>query len=105
MNVSHTLIHFMDSLMTLIQYLSAAEDGAILLHDSLHVEPYLRGWCATRSVAEFVQPRQRHVGRIFRQLRLCVSGSQQFRAPLSCGPTKNDQVNQRIRAEPVSAVH
>ena len=65
----------------------------------------MRGRRAARGVAELVEPRQRQVGGILRQFRLLVAGCQQFRAAERGGAAEHHQIDQRIRAEPVGAVH
>ena len=83
----------MNSLVALIQHLSAAEDRAIFLHHLLHVQPQLGGRCATGGVAEFIQSRQRHFGRILRQVGLRVAGRQYVGATQRRGATEDYQID------------
>ena len=69
------------------------------------LEPQLRGRRAAGGVAELVEARQRVVGGILRQLGLLVAGREQFGATQRGGAAEHHEIDQRIRAEPVGAVH
>ena len=69
LHVGHAGIDIVDQLVTFIEHLAGAEHGAIGLHHPLHVQPQLGGRRAALGVAELVEPRQRQLGGILRQIR------------------------------------
>jgi hypothetical protein len=52
-----------------------------------------------------VEPGQRELRRILRQVRLARIGLDRLGEPQARGAAEHDQVDQRVGAEPVGAVH
>src|SRR5262249_38140202 len=105
LDVGHAGIDLVDELMALVQYLAGAEHRAVVLHYLLHLQPQLRGRRLAGGVAELVETGERLVGGILRQVGMAVAGMQDLGAAHRGGAAEHDEVDQRVRAEPVGAVH
>ena len=98
-------MNLVDELGALFEHFAGAEHRAIVLHHLLHPRPQLRGRRAARGMAELVEARQRPLGRILGQFGMLVVGGEDFGAAMRRGAPKHHEVDQRIRPEPVGAMH
>ena len=87
------------------EHFAGAEDGAIVLHDALHVEAKRRGRSLALGVAEPVEAGEREVGAVLGELGLFVARLQHLGGAQARGAAEDDEVDQRIGAEPVRAMH
>jgi len=74
--------------------LSGAEHRGIALHDSLHVKADVGGAARALGIAEFVEPRQRGVGRIGLERAVRSPRLDEASAMLGGLPPEDDQIEQ-----------
>ena len=84
---------------------AGAEHRAVGLHDPLHGEAEHRRRRLALGVAEPVEAGERELGAVPGQVRLTVAGLERFGGAQARGAAEHDEVDQRVRAEAVRAVH
>ena len=94
----------MDLLLALGEHFAGAEHRAIVLHDHLHVESQRSRRRLALGVAEPVEPGQRELGAVLGEFGLAVAGLQRLGGAQTRGAAEDDEVDERIRAEPVCAM-
>src|ERR1700722_1965242 len=87
--------------LTLSEHFAGAEHGAIVLHDALHVEAKRRGWGLAFGVAEPVEAGERELRAVLGEFGLTVAGPQRLGGAQARCAAEDDEVDQRIGAEPV----
>ena len=75
------------------------------MHDSLHVEADVGGAARSLGIAEFVEPRQRGVARIGLERAVRSPRLDEASAMLGGLPPEDDQIEQRIRSQPIRPMH
>ena len=89
----------------LFQHRAIAEHGAIRLHGLLHAKAQRRRRRAALGVTELVEAGERGLVGIFRQIRHASFVFDRFRTSEASGAAEDDEIDQRIGAEAVGAVH
>ena len=88
-----------------LQRLAGAEHRRVILHDALHLEPDLGRRRLAFRVAQLVEPRDSLVAGARRERPRPRAALDELAAALRRGAAEHDEVDQRVRAEPVGAVH
>ena len=106
LDVGHRVVDLVDQLRRLPRSISPVRNTAQLFCITFCMRSaQLRGRRLAVGVAELVEPRQREVGGILRQVRLLLAGMHELGAAMRGGAAEHHEVDQRVRAEPVGAVH
>jgi hypothetical protein len=97
--------HFFELVHAFVERLAGAEHGGVRLHHALHVEADLRGADRTLRIAQPIDATDCEVARILRQ-RPMLRARLQRSGTMTCGlATEHHEIEQRVRAESVRAVH
>ena len=89
----------------LAQAFAVAEHRGVGLHGALHFQPQIGHPDAALGMAGAIEPVERGLAGARRQRRLRPVRLEHHRAPVRRGPAEHHQVEQRVGAEPVGAVH
>src|SRR6516164_2433666 len=87
------------------QYLGSTKNRAIVLHHALHIEADLGGLARALGVPHRIEPLDRRLAGAVVERRMGRAGPHQLSGALRGGTAKDDNIEQRIAAEPVGAMH
>ena len=97
--------HLLELIDTLLQRIAGAKHGRMSLHHALHLEPDLRRRRLALRVAQLVEPRDGLVAGARRERPRPSAALDELAAPLRRRAAEHDEIDQRVRAEPIGAVH
>ena len=86
-------------------HISGPEDGGVVLHGLLHVEPELGGRGGAVGEAELVEVGHGELAGVGRELADLLAGLVLLGDGLGAGAAEDDQVEQGVDAQAVGAVH
>ncbi len=104
-HVSKRLVSPGELLHALLQRGARAEDRRIRLHGLLHLESDRRGGLGAFGLTQPIQARDGEIARIPGQRLVSGARLENLGAAMGRRPPEHDQIEQRIRAEPVRTVH
>lgn len=94
-----------ESLAANFEVILSAEHSGILLHGLLHFGANLGRWLSSLRVSQLVKLGQRLLTGISRQIGLGLAWLYFLGNGLSGASAKHNQIEQRVRAQPVGSVH
>src|SRR5688572_10654928 len=77
----------------------------MVLHDALHLEPDACRWLRALRVAQLVEPRDALFAGAGSERPRPRAALDELAAALCCRAAEHDEIDQRVRAEAVCAVH
>ncbi|RUS27242.1 hypothetical protein BC938DRAFT_483532, partial [Jimgerdemannia flammicorona] len=90
---------------TFIQALLRPKHGGIILHDFLHLQPNIRCRPISICIPQLIQIHNAFSSRIVRQWRMWPTRLKGIPNMMCDGPPKYDDIQQRVRTEPISAMN
>ena len=105
LHVFHPLVDRRQFLDAFSQELAVAENGRVASHRLLHIRTQLGGRGAAIGITEMVETSQGEIGTVLRQFVVARTRLDQFLQTMASSTPKDNEIDQRVRAKSVGAVH